>query len=138
MKNIGYSYNGFTTARLKRFLLTGGKAFTFIAWELNEYNEVTETIQSETTIFGVLHTSTAMMNSSVNETASSKVRSRNSYSIITSWENLVDGYSAGKILSPDMSINLDRVEYKITRVVNLQNWNLIAEVLLEECDEWKH
>ena len=139
MKNIGYSYKGFTEARLKRFLKTGGQSFTFIEWEENGYGEPTETQVASKIVLGVLHTgSNAVINSSENASVGSKVRSESSYSIITSWESLVTGFSGGKELSPGMSLNLEGVEYKIVKVSNLHNWGIVAEISLEEYDEWKH
>ena len=139
MKNIGYSFNGFTTARLKRFLRTGGQSFTFIEWEKNNYNEPTETVVSSKTILGVLHTSSSStIDSSASDTAGSKVRSDSGYSIITSWESLVTGFSGGKELSPGMSLNMNGVEYKIIKVANLHEWGIVAQISLEEYDEWRH
>ena len=139
MKNIGYSYNGFTTARLKRFLNTGGQSFTFIGTELNEFGEPTETISDTKQIWGVLHTSSSYsMTNSSSSTASSKIRSESGFSIITSWESLVSGFSGGKELSPDMTVVIDNSIHKIIKVDNIHNWGLIAEISLEEQDEWKH
>lgn len=141
MKNIGYSYNGFTVARLKRFLNTGGQPFTFIEWGKNEFNEPNDTVKSSQTILGVLHksSSNSMMNSSIpSESAGSKTRSSPQVSIITSWESLVTGFSGGKELSPGMGIEIDSVMYKIVKTDNLNNWGIVAEISLEEYDEWKH
>ena len=137
MKNIGYSYNGFTAARLKRFLNTGGQEFEFIEWGKNDYNEPAGQINSKR-ILGVLHTSSAMINSSEQSSVGSKSRIHSLFSIITSWENLVDGFSAGKDLSPGMSVNLDGTEYKIVKTSNVNNWGIVANISLEEYDEWKH
>lgn len=136
MKNIGYSYNGFTTARLKRFLRTGGQTLTFIAWGLNEYNEPA-VASSEILILGV-PLADSMVNSSTNNSASSKIRSNKAVAIITSWESLVTGFSGGKELLPDMTIELNEVGYKIVKVENVNNWGIVAEISLEEYDEWKH
>ena len=139
MKNIGYSYNGFTTARLKRFLNSGGQQFLFIEPEKNEYNEPTETVSQSRLILGVLHTSSyhSVTNSS-STSASSKIRTDSGFSIITSWESLFPGFSGGKELSPDMTVTIDGTVYKVIKVNNLHDWGIIAEVSLEEIDEWKH
>lgn len=137
MKNIGYSYKGFTETRLKRFLQTGGTAFTFIGVELNKYNEPIETVDKSVTVLGVLHKS-SMGPQILSSQMGSKTRSGTSTSILTSWESLVDGYAGGKELSPEMSIEIDGVEFKIIKAENLNNWNIVAEISLEEYDGWKH
>lgn len=140
MKNIGYSYNGFTEARLKRFLQTGGTAFTFTEVELNDYNEPTETVDKSVTVLGVLHklTVTSQVTSSQDAQVGSKTRSISSTSIMTSWESLVDGYTGGKELSPEMVIEIDGSVFKIIKTENLNDWGIIAEISLEEYDGWKH
>lgn len=140
MKNIGYSFNGFTTARLKRFLSTGGQEFTFIETERNEYGEPTETVSSSVLIFGVLHKSSSSgydSAGSVTSSAGSKVRSHPGVSIMTSWESLFPGYSGGKDLSPGMFIEIDNTKYKIIKTSNLNDWGIVADVFLEEFDEWE-
>ena len=140
MKNIGYSFNGFTSARLKRFLSTGGQSFTFIESAKNEYNEPTQEVSKQVTILGVLrkYSASSQSLSSESSSAGSKIRSRSQTSIITSWESLADGFSGGKELSPDMTISISGVQYKITESKDLNNWGIIAEIYLEEYDEWKH
>lgn len=139
MKNIGYSYNGFTTARLKRFLSTGGQQFSFIKTEHNEYNEPTETVSQSRLILGVLHTSSYhYVTNSSSTSASSKIRSDSGFLIITSWESLFPGFSGGKGLSPDMTVTIGGSVHKIIKVDNLHDWGIIAEISLEGIDEWKH
>lgn len=140
MKNIGYSFNGFTSARLKRFLITGGQSFTFVEVDKNEYNEPTQEVTKQITILGVLrkYSASSQSLSSENSSAGSKIRSRSQTSIMTSWESLADGFSGGKELSPDMTISIDGVSYKITESKDLNNWGIVAEIYLEEYDEWKH
>lgn len=141
MKNIGYSYNGFTSARLKRFLTTGGQQFTFIEYELNSYNEPTSVAKSTKTILGVLHKSSSSGSSilsSQSEQVGTTQRSSVHTAIMTSWESLVTGFSGGKELSPGMGIVINEVKYKIIKTENMNNWGIVAEITLEEYDEWKH
>ena len=140
MKNIGYSFNGFTTSRLKRFLTTGGQSYQFIEWELNQYNEPTSQVSSEKAILGVLHRSSSMSTITSDSTiaSGSKTRTSPTTSIITSWESLVSGFSGGKELSPGMETIIDGFKYKIVKVENLNAWGLVAEISLEVYDGWEH
>ena len=137
MKNIEYSCNGFTTSRLKRFLKTGGRSYTFIQPRLNNYNEPTEEIASEITILGVIHRGNANV-SNANISNAAKTRSVSTTAIITSWGNLIDNFSGASALSTDMTIIIDNFKYKIIKIENLNNWGIVAEIYLEVYDGWEH
>ena len=134
MKNIGYSFNGFTTARLKRFLKTGGQKFSFVEWELNGYNEPTGNPSFQKDILGVLHRS--FVRSQAGTSVGSTTRSNSSTSIITSWESLAAGFSGGKELSAGMTVNINGMNYKAIKIENLNSWGIVAEISLEEFDDW--
>lgn len=137
MKNIGYSYKGFTETRLLRFLKTGGQTFTFIEPVVNEYGEPTQEQKQTVSVLGILHISnkaTITQDSSVG----SVTRTQPTVSIITSWESLVEGFSGGKELSPGMCISIDGIGYKVTKSDNLGYFGIAADISLEEYDGWKN
>lgn len=141
MKNIGYSFQGFTNARLKRFLVVGGEKFTFFEAAVNEYGEPTTEWVNTIDILGILHNNNNNNSSySVvqNDSAGSETRTRSAISIMTSWKALAEGYSGGKELLPGMFTIIDGVIYKIIKTDNLGNFDIAADIYLEEYDGWKH
>lgn len=108
--------------RLEQQIAWRGEFYTVTRKELNEFNEKTSPVEIGT-IKGIFHNGSSN-HVKVNISDNGQVIEKNTPYIMTTWFN-------GSILKKDDIISINSVDYKVTGIANIGEYNIIAEVSLE-------
>lgn len=119
----------FEAYKLRRELKKVGIVYEFKRAELNQFKEPTNESAIACRLTGLYHE----QNSYVSVTAgdATQTRSKKSPMILCLYED-------AKTLKLDDFIEMNSKKYKVTGVVNVQEWGIIADVSLEVIDDGVH
>lgn len=115
----------FEAYKLRRELKRSGKEYTFARPKLNAFKEPT----SETTPFGKLIGLYHEQNSNVEITTgdTTQIRTKKIPMILCLYEE-------ANFLKVEDTVEINSKTFKVTGIVNIQEWNIIADVSLEVVD----
>lgn len=112
----------FLQHKVERALQRDGSKFSFMIPQFDEYNQPVE--EGETVeITGVYHELNSFISLTTGDAAS--VQRKKSPMILTLFTEDV------RKLAKDSKVSINNVEYKITGVLDVQNYGLVADISLE-------
>ena len=119
----------FEAYKLRRELKKIGREFQFERAELNAFKEPTNESVHAGKLIGLYHE----QNSSVSVTTgdTTQTRSKKTPMILCLYED-------AKFLKMDDKVKINSKTFKVTGVVNIQEWNIIADISLEVIDNGIH
>ena len=123
----------FEVYKIKREIKRSGKSFLFKRPVLNEFSEPKRDEQGEFvsdnigSIFGLYHEQNGNIQMNTGDTT--QTRAKKIPSILCCWDDI----SVLNLVVGDFVV-FNSKTYKVTGVVNIQEWNLIADISLELVD----
>lgn len=116
----------FEAYKVKREIKRSGKQYLFKRFELNAYKEPTEDLSDIGTLSALYHEQNSYI-----QTQGSEVRTRSKKipMLLLDYEQL----SAFE-LKVDDCVVINKKLFKVTGIVNIQQWSIIADISLEEMD----
>ncbi|MBO5743303.1 MAG: hypothetical protein J6R68_03380 [Clostridia bacterium] len=123
----------FEVYKIKREIKRSGKSFLFKRPVLNEFSEPKRDEQGEFvsdnigSIFGLYHEQNGSIQINTGDTT--QTRTKKIPSILCCWDDI----SVLNLVVGDFVV-FNSNTYKITGIVNIQEWNLIADISLELVD----
>lgn len=115
----------FEKSKLKRELKRSGKEYKFYKNGLNEFGEPNDEEELVGTVVALYHET----NSKVSETLTDTTVYRNKKEPM-----LLCLYEDATFLNSECFLTLNGTKMKVTKVVNVQEWNIIADISLEVVD----
>lgn len=116
----------FEAYKICRELKKVGKEYEFKRAELNNFKEPTENQLFAGKLLGLYHEQNGYVSVSTGETT--QVRNKKIPMILCL-------YKDAKFLKMDDIVKINSKTFKVTGVVNIQEWNIIADVSLEVVDD---
>lgn len=119
--------NKFEVYKIKRELKRSGGDYEFVRSKVNEFGEPSNEEEVVGTLRGLYHERSEHIMVSMSDTT--QVRTKKVPSILCLYED-----AASLVLVIGDRVKLNGKMMKVTGVVNIQEWNLIADVSLEVVD----
>lgn len=118
--------NKFEAYKIQREIKRSGRQFVFQRYGKNKFGELdTSTITSAGVLFGIYHEENSYVTIKVGETT--QIRKQKQPRILCLFESVSDiGLQLGDW------IDLNGKRYKYNACTNIQEWNIIADISLEE------
>lgn len=120
----------FEAYKVKREIRRSGIECLFYRNVLNEFNEPTDDKEEVGKLSGLYHESNSNISIVMGETT--QTRSKKIPMILCLWDDV----KPIKLLPGDFMI-LNGKTFKVTGVLNIQEWNIIADISLEVVDDGK-
>ena len=117
--------NKFEAYKLHRELKRSGKEYTFKRAVLNEFKEPTKDTTKVGTLIGLYHE----QNSNISITTGDTTQTRNK-----KIPAILCLFDDAKFLKVDDIVEINSKTFKVTGILNIQEWNIIADVSLEVVD----
>ena len=112
----------FLEHKVKRILDEHGKSYTFTLSEIDQYNQPTEG-SVKISVIGLYHEQNSFISLSNSDAAS--VQRKKSPMILTLLDEQV------KLLKQGDSVVINSTKYKISGILDIQNYGVIADISLE-------
>lgn len=117
----------FEAYKIRREIKRSGDTYKFQRHVRNEFDEPIIGIDDDVcSIQGLYHEENSNIQITTGDTT--QVRTKKIPMILCEWENV-----AGKLLVGDFTI-INRKVFKVTGVVNIQEWSIVADISLEVVD----
>lgn len=115
----------FEAYKLRRELKRVGKEYEFKRAALNDFNEPTENVIYTCALLGLYHEQNSSISIATGDTT--RTRTKKVPMILCLYED-------AKFLKVDDEVKINSKTFKVTGVVNIQEWNIIADISLEVID----
>lgn len=115
----------FEAYKIRRELKKVGRVFTFERAKKNAFKEPTDEVEVIATLTGLYHEqngSVSMMTGETTQTRTKKI------------PTILCLYEDTRLLKVEDIVKINSKKFKITGIVNIQEWNIIADISLEVLD----
>ena len=116
----------FEAYKIRRELKKSGIQYEFKRAKLNAFKEPTDDFDIVTNIFGLYHeqnSNVSIMTGDTTQTRTKKV------------PMILCLYEDAKLLKVDDIVKINSKTFKVTGVVNIQEWNIVGDISLEVVDD---
>jgi Cu/Ag efflux protein CusF len=117
----------FEAAKLKKELKTSGIDYEFKRLKVNDFGEPTEESEVVATIKGLYHEQNSNIQITTGETT--QIRTKKIPMVLCLYED-----AALAALKVGDAVTINSETFKVTGVVNIQEWSIIADISLEVVD----
>lgn len=117
----------FEAAKLKKELKTSGIDYEFKRLKVNDFGETTEESEVVATIKGLYHEQNSNIQITTGETT--QIRTKKIPMVLCLYED-----AALAALKVGDVVTINSKTFKVTGVVNIQEWSIIADISLEVVD----
>lgn len=115
----------FEAYKIRRELKRIGRVFVFERMKRNEFKELTDEPESSFSLIGLYHEQNSHISVNVGETT--QTRSKKIPSIICLYED-------AKLLKTEDIVKMNSKKFKVTGIINIQEWDIVADISLEVFD----
>lgn len=116
----------FEAYKLKRELKRIGQVYTFFRKRKNDYNEETDELEEKLCIKAIYHEQNGFVQIMSGDTTRTKTKKS---------PMLLCLYEDAKCLKTDDIVKINNHKFKVVEVVNIQEWNIICDISLEQIIE---
>lgn len=116
----------FEAYKIRRELKKSGKEYEFKRAKLNDFKEPTDDDMLTGKLLGLYHEQNGYVSTSTGDTT--RTRTKKTPMILCLYED-------AKFLKIDDFVKINSKIFKVTGIVNVQEWNLIADISLEATDD---
>lgn len=116
----------FEAYKIAREIKRSGGSYTFFRYVLNDFNEPTDETEDVATISGLYHEQNSNIEITTGDTT--QVRTTKIPMILCLYEDISD-LQIGDV------VTINSKNYKLTGIVNIQEWSIIGDISLEVIDD---
>lgn len=117
----------FEAYKVKREIKRSGTEYTFVRSEPNEYGEPTSDTTTLGTIKGLYHEQNSNVEITTGDTT--QVRTKKIPMVLCLWDDV-----SPMVLKPGDITEFNGKTFKVTGIVNVQEWSIIGDISLEVVD----
>lgn len=121
----------FEAYKIKRELKKSGIDYEFLRKEKNKFNELAGEEQSVGTLKGLYHEQNGYIQITTGETTQTRTKKTPMILCLCDDVNLLN-------LQVNDIVKINNKIYKLTGIVNIQEWNIISDISLEVVDDGVH
>lgn len=116
----------FESYKIQREIKRSGSSYTFLRLGKNNFGEPTDELETVVTLSGLYHEQNS--NISITTGTTTRYRSKKIPMILCEYENVSE-------IEVDDFVMINNKKFNVTGIVNVQEWNIIADISLEVEDD---
>ena len=116
----------FEAYKIAREIKRSGGSYTFFRYVLNDFDEPTDKTEDVATISGLYHEQNSNIEITTGDTT--QIRTTKIPMILCLYED-ISGLQIGNV------VTINSKNYKLTGIVNIQEWSIIGDISLEVIDD---
>lgn len=116
----------FEAYKIQRELKRAGKEYVFKRAKLNVFKEPTDEKEDAGSLLGIYHEQSSNISITTGDTT--QIRSKKIPMILCLYQDAL-------FLKVDDTVKINNKTYKVTGIVNIQEWNIISDISLEVTDD---